>query len=77
MITNKPPLLVSKDCNVLIIKSTSDRILNNNSSKSFIELMSKTQTKKPRILEIENHGHIINNYKIFNLIDNWIENKYD
>jgi len=77
MITNKPPLLVSKDCNVLIIKSISDRILNDHSSKSFIELMSKTQTKKPRILEIENQGHIINNYKIFNLIDNWIENKYD
>jgi len=76
-INNKPPVLVSKDCNVLIIKSISDQILNNNSSTSFIELMSKTQTKKPRILEIENEGHIINNYKIFNLIDNWIQNKYD
>ena len=73
-INNKPPLLVSQDCNVLIIKSISDQILNNNSSKSFIELMSKTQTKKPRILEIENQGHIINNFKIFNLIDNWIQN---
>jgi len=73
-IHNKPPLLVSKDCNVLIIKSISDRILNDNSSTNFIELMSKTQSKKPRILEIENQGHIINNYKIFNLIDNWINN---
>ena len=73
-IENKPPLLVSKDCNVLIIKSISDRILNEDSSKSFIELMNKTQTKKPMILEIENQGHIINNYKIFNLIDNWINN---
>ena len=73
-IENKPPLLVSKDCNVLIIKSISDRILNDDSSTSFIELMSKTQTKKPMILEIENQGHIINNYKIFNLIDNWIKN---
>jgi len=73
-IDNKPPLLVSKDCNVLIIKSIGDRILNDHSSTSFIELMSKTQTKKPRILEIENEGHIINNYKIFNLIDNWIKN---
>ena len=71
---NKPPLLVSKDCRVLIIKSISDRILNNDSSKSFIELMNKTQTKKPIILEIENQGHIIDNYKIFNLIDNWINN---
>ena len=67
-------MLVSKDCNVLIIKSISDRILNEDSSKSFIELMNKTQTKKPMILEIENQGHIINNYKIFNLIDNWINN---
>ena len=73
-IENKPPLLVSKDCNVLIIKSISDRILNDDSSKSFIELMNKTQTQKPMILEIENQGHIINNYKIFNLIDNWINN---
>ena len=76
-INNKPPLLVSKDCNVLIIKSISDQILNKNSSTSFIKLMSETQTKKPKILEIENHGHIINNYKIFNLIDNWIHNEYD
>ena len=75
-INNKPPLLVSKDCNVLIIKSISDRILNDYSSASFIDLMNKTQTQKPIILEIENQGHIINNYKIFNLIDNWI-NKYD
>ena len=73
-IENKPPLLVSKDCNVLIIKSISDRILNDDSSTSFIGLMKKTQTKKPIILEIENQGHIINNYKIFNLIDNWINN---
>ena len=73
-IENKPPLLVSKDCNVLIIKSISDRILNDDSSTSFIELMNKTQTKKPSILEIENQGHIINNYIIFNLIDNWINN---
>ena len=73
-IENKPPLLVSKDCNVLIIKSISDRILNDNSSTSFIELMNKTQTKKPMILEIENQGHIINNYKISNSIDNWINN---
>ena len=73
-IENKPPLLVSKDCNVLIIKSISDRILNDDSSTSFIELMNKTQTQKPMILEIENQGHIINNYKIFNLIDNWINN---
>ena len=73
-INNKPPLLVSKDCNVLIIKSINDRILNHKSSTSFIELMSKTQTKKPRTLEIENQGHIINNFKIFNLIDNWIQN---
>ena len=73
-ITNKPPLLVSKDCNVLIIKSVNDQILNDHSSKRFIELMRNTQTKKPIILEIENQGHIINNYKIFNLIDNWINN---
>ena len=73
-INNKPPLLVSKNCNVLIIKSLNDRILNHNSSKSFIELMSKTQTKKTTILEIDNQGHIINNNAIFKLIDNWIKN---
>ena len=71
-ISDKPPLLVSKDCNVLIIKSINDQILNHNSSESFIELMSKRQIQKPKILELENQGHIINNYKIFNFIDNWI-----
>ena len=76
-INKKPQLLVAKDCDVLIIKSISDRILNHNSSTSFIKLMIETQAKKPRILEIENQGHIINNYKIFNLIDNWIRNEYD
>jgi len=73
-ISDKPPLLVSKDCNVLIIKSINDQILNHNSSESFIELMSKRQIQKPKILELENQGHIINNYKIFNFIDNWINN---
>ena len=73
-IQDKPPLLVSKNCNVLIIKSSDDLILNHNSSKIFTELMSKTQTKKPTIIEVENQGHIISNYKIFNLIDNWINN---
>ena len=73
-IQDKPPLLVSKNCNVLIIKSSDDLILNHNSSTIFTELMSKTQTKKPTIIEVENQGHIINNYKIFNLIDNWINN---
>jgi len=73
-INGKPPLFVSKDCNILIIKSINDRILNHNSSESFIELMIKRQIQKPKILELENQGHIINNYKIFNLIDNWINN---
>ena len=73
-INDKPPLFVSKDCNVLIIKSINDRILNHNSSDSFIELMNKRQIQKPEILEIENQGHIINNYKIFKIIDNWINN---
>tara|TARA_B100000212_G_C27225392_1_gene469131 strand:+ start:31 stop:735 length:705 start_codon:yes stop_codon:yes gene_type:complete len=73
-ITGKPPTLVSKECNVLIIKSINDRILNHNSSRSLIELMCKTQNTKPSILEIDNQGHIIDNYKIFNLIDNWIHN---
>ena len=73
-IQDKPPLLVSKNCNVLIIKSSDDLILNHNSSTIFTELMSKTQTKKPTIIEVENQGHIISNYKIFNLIDNWINN---
>ena len=73
-INDKQPLIVSKDCNVLIIKSINDRILNHNSSNSFIESLNKSQTQKPRILELENQGHIINNYKIFNLIDNWINN---
>ena len=74
-INGKPPhLFVSKDCKVLIIKSINDRILNHNSSESFIELMIKRQIQKPEILELENQGHIIKNYKIFNFIDNWINN---
>ena len=70
---SNPPILVSKDCSILIIKSMNDRILSHNSSLSFIELMNKTQIKKPRIIEIEDQGHIISNYKIFKLIDNWIQ----
>ena len=71
-INDKPHLLISKDCNVLIIKSINDRILNHNSSISFIESMRKIQTQELSILEIENQGHIIDNYKIYNLINNWI-----
>ena len=72
-IDSNPPILVSKDCSVLIIKSMNDRILSHSSSFGFIDLMNKTQIKKPRIIEIEDQGHIINNHKIFKLIDNWIQ----
>ena len=48
-----------KNCNVIIINSKNDLILDQDSSNDFIELLKKTLTKKPTLIELDNQGHCL------------------
>lgn len=66
------PKLISNKCNVLIIKSNKDLILRENSSNQFIKKLNKSQNNKPQVINIENAGHIINNFDVFEIIKKWL-----
>ena len=70
---NRSVELFSKDCNLLIIKSTKDCILRNTSSNAFINQLNQTQIKKPTVIEIDNQGHLIIGLSIFKLIEKWLK----
>ena len=69
---NRSIKLFSKDCHVLIIKSKEDSILRDTSCNEFINLLNNTQIKKPKVIEIDNQGHLMINLNIFKLIKKWI-----
>ena len=60
------------NCKVLIIKSSKDLIVKENSSNCFINLINKNQLEKPKLIEIDNQGHIITDINIFKLINDWL-----
>ena len=59
-----------KNCNVLVIKSKNDLILDEDSSNNFIELLNKTLIKKPTVIELKNQGHCLTNLNLFKIIIN-------
>ena len=65
--------LFSKYCEVLIIKSKNDLILNEYASKEFINLLNNSQINKPKLVEIENQGHIIDNNLIVRILKKWFD----
>tara|TARA_Y100000589_G_scaffold161242_1_gene153241 strand:- start:352 stop:675 length:324 start_codon:yes stop_codon:yes gene_type:complete len=66
--------LFSKYCEVLIIKSKNDLILNEYASKEFINILNNSQINKPKLVEIENQGHIIDNNLIVRILKEWLDN---
>ena len=64
--------LFSKDCEILVIKSTNDLILENNSIEHLIDILNKIQNKNPKVMEIDNQGHIVEGFEIFNIIKKWL-----
>ena len=65
-----------KNCNVIVINSKKDLILDKDSSNNFIELLNKTLTKKPTLIELSNQGHCLTNLNFYEIIKKTLDNKY-
>ena len=57
-----------KNCNIIIINSKNDLILDKDASNNFIELLNKKLTKKPTIIELSNQGHCLTNLNFYQII---------
>ena len=65
-----------KNCNVIIINSKKDLILDQDSSDDFIELLKKTLNKKPTLIELDNQGHCLTNLNFYQIIKRNLNKKY-
>ena len=66
-----------KNCNVIVINSKNDLILDQDSSNNFIELLNKTLIKKPTLIELSNQGHCLTNLNFYQIIKRALGNKYE
>ena len=66
-----------KNCNVIVINSKSDLILDQYSSDNFIEFLNKKLTKKPTVIELANQGHCITNLNFYQIIKRTLDKKYE
>ena len=65
-----------KNCNVIVINSKNDLILDQDSSNNFIELLNKKLNKKPTLIELSNQGHCLTNLNFYQIIQRTLDNKY-
>ena len=65
-----------KNCNVVVINSKNDLILDQDSSNRFIELLNKTLNKKPNVVELSNQGHCLTNINFHQIIKRTLDEKY-
>ncbi len=66
-----------KNCNVIVINSKKDLILDQDSSINFIEFLNKTLIKKPTLIELPNQGHCLTNLNFYQIIKRALNNKYE
>ena len=64
--------LFSENAEVLIIKSKNDFILKEYAFNEFINLLNNSQINKPKLVQIENQGHIIDNDCIIKILKDWL-----
>ena len=64
--------LFSENAEVLIIKSKNDFILKEYASNEFINLLNNSQINKPKLVQIENQGHLIDNNYILKILKEWL-----
>ena len=64
--------LFSEHAEVLIIKSKKDCILKEYASNEFINLLNSSQINKPKLVQIENQGHLIDNKCIVKILKDWL-----
>ena len=64
--------LFSENAEVLIIKSKNDFILKEYAFNEFINLLNNSQINKPKLVQIENQGHLIDNNCIVKILKDWL-----
>ena len=68
---------ISKSCNVIVINSKKDLILDADSSNKFIELLNDKLIKKPTVIELSNQGHCLTNLNFYQIIKKTLDNRYE
>ena len=68
---------IGENCNVIVINSKKDLILDQDSSNNFIELLNKKLTKKPTVIELSNQGHCLTNLNFYQIIKRTPDHKYE
>ncbi len=71
-IENKSEKIFSKDCKILLIESGNDEIVDENSFENLKEILNQSQNEKPKVIKIDNQGHLIKGLAIDELIEEWL-----
>jgi len=64
--------LFSEHAEVLIIKSKNDFILKEYAFNQFVNLLNNSQINKPKLVQIENQGHLIDDNCIVKILKDWL-----
>ncbi len=64
--------LFSKNTDILVIKSKNDLILKDYASDEFVYLLNNSQINKPKLVQIEGQGHLIDNSCILKILKDWL-----
>ena len=64
--------LFSKNTDILVIKSKNDCILKDYASDEFVYLLNNSQINKPKLVQIEGQGHLIDNSCIVKILKDWL-----
>ena len=64
--------LFSKNTDILVIKSKNDLILKDYASDEFVYLLNNYQINKPKLVQIEGQGHLIDNSCIVKILKDWL-----
>ena len=64
--------LFSKNTDILLIKSKNDLILKDYASDEFVYLLNNSQINKPKLVQIEGQGHLIDNSCIVKILKDWL-----
>ena len=69
---NRGYKLFSEDCEILILKSNNDSILEENSISNLIRILNQIQNQKPKVIQLDKQGHLIIGNQIFHNIKKWL-----
>ena len=70
--THKEYRFFSKGCKILILRSKNDSILEETAVHDFINLLNRIQINPPKVIYLENQGHLLKEIEIFKIIKEWL-----